>query len=195
MSEPPSNELEHLKDAEVAAYLDRGLSVDKRDRIEAHLAACAECRRDVREAQQLLKRVGPMGRASFLGGSIVAAAAVLLLIARLGPRPAEQIADTTIVRAENTASQLMVYGPTGEDKPVRGLRFVWGAASGALTYRLTVTRRDGETVWSRSGADTAVTLPDSVVLRSGQSYFWVADALLSDGTTRSTGIRELTSAR
>ena len=61
---------------------------------------------------------------------------------------------------------------------------------GAVTYRLTVTRGDGAAVWSYSGVDTVAALPDSIVLRPGQRYLWVADALLSDGTTRSTGLRE-----
>jgi hypothetical protein len=55
---------------------------------------------------------------------------------------------------------------------------------------LTISRADAHPVWSLSSTDTVATLPDSVGLRPSERYFWVADALLSDGTTRSTGLRE-----
>jgi hypothetical protein len=35
-----------------------------------------------------------------------------------------------------------------------------------------------------------VILPASVTLRAGDRYFWVADAILEDGSSRSTGLRE-----
>jgi len=194
MSEPSSEGLTHLTDADVAAYLDRGLSAVRRDRIEGHLAGCAECRLEVLETQQLVKRVRPFRRAPVWGGSM-AAAAVVLLVAKLGSGPGRLPETTTPVRANGGTSQLVVYGPTGEGMPAHGVRFLWGAAAGAMTYRLTVTAGDGAAVWSRSGADTAVALPDSIVLRPGRRYLWVADALLADGGTRSTGIREFVPGR
>jgi len=194
MSEPSSEGLTHLTDADVAAYLDRGLSAVRRDRIEGHLAGCAECRLEVLETQQLVKRVRPFRRAPVWGGSM-AAAAVVLLVAKLGSGPGRLPETTTPVRANGGTSQLVVYGPTGEGMPAHGVRFLWGAAAGAMTYRLTVTAGDGAAVWSRSGADTAVALPDSIVLSPGRRYFWVADALLADGGTRSTGMREFMPGR
>ena len=195
MSEPSRETLEHLTDADVAAYLDRGLTDTRRDRLEAHLAECAECRREILETQQLVKRVRPFWRAPVWGGSLVAAAAVVLLVAKLGSGPGRLPETTPPVRADGGTSQLVVYGPTGEGISTRGLQFVWGAAAGAVTYRLTITGRDGAAVWSRSGVDTTVTLPDSIVLRPGQRYFWAVDALLGDGVTRSTRLREFVPAQ
>jgi len=195
MSEPSREALEHLTDADVAAYLDRGLTATRRDRLEAHLAVCGECRREVLEAQQLVKRVRPFRRAPVWVGSVAAAAAVVLLVAKLGSGPGRLTETAPLVRTAGGTSQLVVYGPTGEDLPTRGLRFIWGAAAGAVTYRLTLTGSDGVIVWSRSGIDTAVALPDSVVLRPGRRYLWVADALLADGATRSTELREFVPAR
>src|SRR6059036_1669416 len=37
----------HLTVEDVAAYADRGLAAAERARVEAHLAACAECRAEV----------------------------------------------------------------------------------------------------------------------------------------------------
>ena len=195
MSEPSNEVLEHLTDADVAAYLDRGLRGTKRDRLEAHLAGCGECRREVLETQQLVKRVRPLRRAPVWAGSVAAAAAVVLLVAKLGSGPGRLPETAHPVRVGGGMSQLVAYGPTGEDISTRGLRFVWGAAAGAVTYRFTVTGSDGVAVWSRSGIDTIVALPDSIVLHPGQRYFWVVDALFADGASRSTGMREFVPAR
>jgi hypothetical protein len=70
------------------------------------------------------------------------------------------------------------------------LRFVWASAPNAISYRLTLTDANGSTIWTNSGLDTVVALPDSVLLTVGARYFWVADALVSDGQSRSTELRE-----
>ena len=58
MSTPIERTGEHLRDLEMAAYLDRRLSEPDRERAEAHLAECAECRREFREVRGLLNRSG-----------------------------------------------------------------------------------------------------------------------------------------
>jgi hypothetical protein len=113
-------------------------------------------------------------------------AAIVFLIARPDPASIDQ---RSLMRNDGAAPSLVAHGPIGAAHRV-GLRFVWSAAPGAESYRLTVGRSDAQTVWSESGTDTVATLPDSVVLRPSERYYWVADALLSDGTTRSTGLRE-----
>jgi len=177
----------HLTDSELALYLDRRLSPKERDRIEDHLAGCAECRGHALAAQQVLGRTRRSRLAAAGGGALAAAAVILILIARIQPgndQPARQLRG--IVR-DNTA--LVAYGPTGDAKR-EGLRFVWGPAAGAVSYRLSVTGADGVQVWSRSGVDTLASLPGSVKLRAGEKYLWVTDAVLRDGGTRSTGLRE-----
>jgi hypothetical protein len=175
----------HVTDVEVAAYLDRSLSARQRDRVEDHLAACPDCRRLLLETRDLLQRMR-RPRKFLIGGTLAAAAAVVLLITR--PDPAS-IDKRALMRGADTALPLPAYGPIGPATRV-GLRFVWSAAQGAESYRLTVSRKDGEPVWASTGTDTVAKLPDSIALRTNERYFWVADVLLSDGTTRSTGLRE-----
>ena len=130
-------------------------------------------------------------RKFLIGGSLVAAAAVVLLMLRPN---AGSIDQRPLMRAGDSTPPLAAYGPIGS-APRVGLRFVWSAAPRAESYRLTVNRADGNPVWSSSGTDTVSALPDSVVLRQNERYFWVADALLSDGSTRSTGLREFAVVR
>jgi hypothetical protein len=173
-----------MNDLELAAYLDRRLPGRDQERIESHLAGCAECRNELLETTQLLRQ-NRRPRTIAIGGLLAAAAAVMLVV-----RPAmETRSSAAPMRAGPDAAMMVAYGPIGESSSASPA-FAWGADQRASTYRLTVTTGEGTTVWSMSTADTVVTLSDSMRLRQGERYLWVVDALLDDGTTRSTGFRE-----
>ena len=193
MSTPQSGGDGHVSDLEIAAYLDRGLSGAERDRIEAHLAECAECRQSVLENDELVRRVR-RPRRLLVGSAVASAAALLIMVALPMLRGGDGDPATPVFRGAGAMASLIAYGPSGESR-VQSLRFVWSPAPGAMSYRLTVSRADGSTLWTRSGRDTVAVLPDSVTLRAGDRYFWVSDALLADGGSRSTGLREFTPIR
>jgi hypothetical protein len=176
----------HLTDSEMARYLDRRVSLEERDRIEDHLASCAECREHALGTQQVLRRAR-RPRMVATGSVLAAAAVVLIWIAGVEPAKDRSAQQLRGVASNNTG--LIAYGPTGDAKR-QSLRFVWGSAPGAASYRLSVTAADGAQVWSQSGVDTVASLPRSINLRAGAKYMWVADAVLRDGSTRSTGLRE-----
>lgn len=191
MADLQNGDVVHLSDSQIAAFLDRGLAAVDRDRAEEHLASCAECRAHLVGSRRLLERVNQPRRFLATGFSIAAAAAVMFLVIRPAMYRSEQHSMAPIVRGSGaTDARLTVYGPLGEIH-TGGTRFIWAAASGALSYRVSVTRADGARVWSHGGTDTLVALPDSVALRAGQRYFWTADAVMEDGSTRTTGMREL----
>jgi hypothetical protein len=177
-----------MRDVEMAAYLDRRLSGTDRELAEAHLADCAECREELAQSYQLLKRLRRPRRLA-MGGLVAAIAATLVLVVRPGIMPWGSPADDSPLRGNGDGAAIVAYGPIGETLAAP-VQFVWGAESTAITYRLTVTSADGATIWSGSAADTTVVLPDSIALRAGERYRWVVDALLDDGATRSTGLRE-----
>ena len=58
---------------------------------------------------------------------------------------------------------------------------------------MTVSGGNGIPVWSGSVADTMFVLPDSISLGVDQRYVWIVDALLADGSARSTGLHEFRS--
>jgi anti-sigma factor RsiW len=185
VTQPSAGGEGHIGEFEMAAYLDRRLGTADRDRVEGHLAGCAECRQEMLQVRGLLGR-SARPRRLLVGASLLAAAAALVLIVRpavIGP-----------VRGDGNPSALTAYGPTG-DAALASLRFVWGAVPGVATYRLTVSAADGVPLWSGSVADTVMALPDSVVLQADQRYVWFADALLDDGSTRSTGLHEFRPVR
>lgn len=185
MSAPSERMGEHMRDVEMAAYLDRRLSGPERARVEAHLAECAECRLEAREVRGLLDR-STRPRRLLVGAGLLAAAAMLVLFIRP--------VDIDPLRGGGSPSALTAYGPTG-DAPLASLRFVWAAAPGATAYRLTISGGNGVPVWSGSVADTVFALPDSVALGPDQRYVWIADALLGDGSSRSTGLHDFRPVR
>jgi len=176
----------HLTDSEMARYLDRRVSLEERDRIEDHLASCAECREHALGTQQVLRRAR-RPRMVAAGSALAAAAVVLIWIARVEPISEPSVPQVRGVALGNAG--LTAYGPTGDARR-EGLRFVWGSAPDVVSYRLSLTSADGAQLWSQSGVDTVASLPRSVGLRIGQRYLWVADAVTNDGSTRSTGLRE-----
>jgi hypothetical protein len=177
----------HVKDLEIAAYLDRGLRPDQVDRIEEHLVQCADCRDNVIKAQELVARTR-RPRPMIQVGLLVAAAAAIVIIALPALRT-RWMGDAASMRDEDSATALIAYGPVGQSTVVP-IRFTWGSAPGSLSYRLSLTDMRGKAVWSTSVSDTTVVLPASVEIVGGGRYVWVVDAILSDGTTMSTGLRE-----
>jgi anti-sigma factor RsiW len=182
----------HLSVDEAAAYLDRRINAVERGRLDAHLSRCKECRSEVVALMEAIAS-DRRPRRRLLGGGLAAAAAVLLLsVARSGHGPAD--VSNPELRGDATPSRFVAYAPAGEVE-TRPLRFIWSSQKNAFSYRLTVTRATGEPVWSFSGPDTAVTMPATVHLDRDADFVWVVDALLADGTTATTGLREFTPVR
>ena len=183
MSTPSERTGEHMRELEMAAYLDRRLSEPDRERAEAHLAECAECRREFREVRGLLNR-SARPRRLLVGAESPRR--------RREPRPLPAPLCHRSAPGWGCSPLLPVYGPTG-DASLASLRFVWAAAPGAAGYRLTVSGGNGIPVWSGSVTDTMFVLPDSISLGVDQRYVWIVDALLADGSARSTGLHEFRS--
>lgn len=187
MTSPSGHRPEHISDGELAAYMDRNVASADRERIESHLADCDECRQHLIEARKVL---GGIGRTRGLRiAATLAAAAVVFVFVRFEVWPTRESATASLVRGSSSGGEITAHGPSG-DVSRNGLKFVWSPVSGAGSYRITVSRADATPLWSKTTTDTVVTLPPAVVLQRGQTHLWVTDALLLDGTTRSTGLRE-----
>ena len=176
----------HLSPEVLSGYLDAGLSGEERRQAELHLAACSECREELAEVRQLQHR--HRRRWAWVLVPVAAAAAVLLAVAlpRRAPAPSE------IRSGFNPEQPLGVVSPrpSAEVAPGR-IAFTWRSAGPGASYTFTLQAADGRVVWTSTTADTVVALPDSVTLSSGSTWFWVTDALLADGRSRSTGINRL----
>ena len=171
MSELPLGE--HLEADETAAYLDDAVESRDRARIDAHLAACAQCREEIVDAGRIVATLPAAKRASrriWMPAAI--AAALLLFVARPG-----QISDSPIVHREAPVTAIVAPQIVAPSGPVELFtRLVWGSAPGADSYHVRLFGSDGTVLWEQSTTDTTAALPDSLRLVAGRSYYWKVEA-------------------
>ena len=184
---------------ELSAWLDGSISVSDRARIEAHVARCDDCRRDVVEVLRVVKpradrRVWPAAAA------LAAAAVVAVLVFAPGENeragrsePVLRGPETTL--SDETPAPAIVHPADAATTDSRDVAFTWRASGRASSYRLTLTDEDGDVVWSASTADTVLALPADSALAPGGTYFWYVDALLPDGRSLTSGVHEFRTSR
>ena len=181
----------HLGSEEVAAYLDNTLSDEECARVKAHLADCDVCREEAVSVSKLLDHA-PRSRRRLIAFSAVAAAAALAFLL-VRPSLDSNLPGRVAVRGRDTALasegvvRVRAIAPTGLQTSGAGTLFVWHPLPGA-TYLLTLTDDRGGKVWSGSTNDTTIALPAATALLPDRSYHWYVDALLSDGSSATTGV-------
>jgi hypothetical protein len=174
----------HLEAGLVAAYVD-GRAGGDAAKVEAHLAECADCRREVIEVRRLLS--GRTRRWGWSAVAVLAAAAVLLLVVgRPGGLHAPVGSPTRSGRTESLAPA-MLAPVEGATMPSSAARFVWHSVGGSAAYRLTLTDERGDVVWTTESSDTSVTPPSTLRLSAGRTYYLSVDVLLRDGRSATTG--------
>jgi hypothetical protein len=178
----------HMTELEIASYLDRRLSLADRDRAEAHMAECAICRDEIVRTRMLTQRI-ERPKQFLVSGGVIAAAAAILIVAFPTLRQRHVFQTGEKQRAVASPTSLIAYGPIGETS-AKSVRFAWSASTGAASYRLTLSGENGIPLWTESAVDTSLTLPATIRLHPQSRYYWIVDALLANGTTRSTGLRE-----
>lgn len=181
----------HLDPGEVAAYVDGHLESAERIRVLEHLADCDLCRADVIEVAGALESINRRPRRRWVVPAAVAA--VLAAVVFLGGPLARTGDPGDVLRAPEApgsrASAVTIVTPASESVVAPSeLVFTWNAVGDAV-YRLTVTDRGGDPLWSGETRDTTMLLPSLVVLEPATAYLWYVDALLPDGRTVTTGVR------
>jgi hypothetical protein len=180
-----------LEPDEVAAYVAGGLTPAVRGRLEQHMAACGAC---VAEVAAVARLAGP-GRATVgglaAGAAAAAAAAAVAGVLLLGPGLGRHSTpgEPPVRGTEPTVAVSAVAPADGEE--LRGApEFVWRSVPGATTYRISVTRADGDSVWAATTRDTVVQAPEAASRTGAGSYYWLVDALLADGRSVAGSVRE-----
>jgi hypothetical protein len=176
----------HPDSGRLAAYAERRLPPEDRATIEAHLADCADCRRDATATSILL---GAEKRSRFWRVAVPLAAAALVTVVIL-PRDEPPPDAYRPGRAREGVMAIQSWAPDERAAPGDSLRFVWGPVGTSTLYRLTVTDDAGGITWTASVEDTAVTVPNDVRLEPGRRYHWYVDALLANGQRATTGLRD-----
>lgn len=188
----------HLAVAEVAAYVDGGLTEDERSAVESHLSACSPCCEEVLAVsrfaaasrapeEQARRRRIPWAVVATAG----AAAAIVLLIGRPASLTLELDGDVAERSAATADASIQLWAP--DDGAVLGMRDVrlsWRSLGvGASRYEVVVMTEAGDSVWSATTRETGVRLPVDR-LEGGRAYVWYVDALLEGGRTAFSGLRQ-----
>ena len=182
---------EHLRDEEIAAFLDNGLSASERATVARHLAACDECRSlavPPHETTSHARGTRPL----WATAAAVAAAAVLVVAVSVRSRPATSDVDRSRSAGRTTIEtpDLEARSPaSGVSVAVDTLVLRWASAGQGATYDVSIVNDAGALVWSAHVDSAAIAPPRDVTarLRAGSTYYWRADALLPDLRTASTG--------
>ena len=158
----------HLTVEDIAAYVDRGYAAEWRARVEAHLAACAECRSEVVAVTRLARSF--RDRRRWTVAAPLAAAAVLLLV--LAPWQRGRDEDATVLRepAVTTTVAPTLIAPLGAVATLP--RLTWTSIPHSDRYQVTMYDGNGSVVWETQTRDTVVAVPNATALGAGTPYFW-----------------------
>lgn len=173
---------QHLDPKDVVAYVGGALSSSERERIESHLATCAECRDEIADAGRIIATL-PRSRPVRRGVIVSAAGIAAMLLVFLWPRADRDL--TTRQHRESAVTTTIpptVIAPVGRVDAVD--RFIWSAVPHTGFYDVRVFDPDGSVVWQSQTRDTVFTLPPTVGLRAGRTYYWKVEA--HTGFDRST---------
>ena len=169
----------HLTPEQVARYVDRTAPPDERARTVAHIADCEECRREVTEVARAVRQGHPSVRWWKAAVPLAAAAVLLIVVGRTtsapGPQPGSEHRDPPTADSAGPVPR----APMGRTSLPLDLR--WSPVTGAREYRVTVFDPEGTIVFRISTMDTLLTVPDTVGLHPGGSYFWRVEADLGTG--------------
>lgn len=164
---------------EVAGYVAGSFDPAARARIEAHLSDCEPCTAEVADVARLRRKAGSPVR--WLGIAAAAAAVIaVVVVSRPAGRPSA--GTTPTVRGDTGASAVSMVQPAKDATLAAPPVFVWRAVPGATAYRITVSRADGDSVWTASVPDTSARAPASAL--AADTYYWYVDAILADGSSR-----------
>jgi hypothetical protein len=182
----------HVDDTLLAAYLDRRLSDEDRDRLEDHLAGCDTCRERLLAATGTLR--GERRRTRARSASAVAVVTVgiagVFFLVPSSPTPGSPQLRSGSSDPLGAAPALEAVTPTdGETVVVGSTLLVWRSVDGAARYRITVSDPESGVVFEKDVADTVVSLGSMGPLAPGEAYVWYVDALLPDGRSVTTGVR------
>jgi hypothetical protein len=195
MLPPGQGDASHPSAGDVSAYLDRTLPAPARLRMQAHLADCDECRREVVELSRLV-RSQPRPRRTLRWAVAVGIAATLaILIGRMPGNPGTFPASgppAPVERGFSDDANLSVWGPRAGASVTRdSLVLAWSPPRARdVQYRVTLSDVEGTVLWTGSTRDTILRVPTSLVLPGGQTYYWYTDALLPAGRSLTTGVQE-----
>jgi hypothetical protein len=158
---------------EIAAYVDGVASADVRSRIDTHLTECLDCRDEIVDASRIAATMSRTKRArtTIWIPAAVAAALVFILV-----RP-NFVRDPGMEHREapvTTTGLPRALAPVGimDSLP----RLLWTSVPNADRYQVRVFSADGSVLWEQATTDTVASLPSTIDIQAGRTYYWKVEA-------------------
>jgi predicted anti-sigma-YlaC factor YlaD len=179
--------LAHLRDGELAAFLDGGLSSSERHRVEAHIDICDMCRAELVQVGRAVERpgkqgggaTGPLLRRWWIPAAAAAGIVAILIVPRFTTRPPATDGQTRAARVADGEGRrrIDVISPADDvTVPAAHMTFAWHAINADI-YRIKLLTESGDSIWAKETTDTTVVVPATVSLSPGRAYFWKVDAV------------------
>jgi hypothetical protein len=196
--------LTHLREAELAAFLEGGLAAAERGRVEAHIDICDACRAELVDIGRAIERQGsrtsggvtPLTRRWWVPAAAAAGIVAILIVPRLATRPRATIDQARVSRIADAEGQRRIdlIAPL-DDVTIAAAEmvFTWHPVAADL-YRISLLTESGDSIWAKETTDTSASLPTTVTLSPGGAYFWRVDAV-ANGIVATTRIHRVNVAR
>lgn len=175
---------EHLSATDIAAFIDRSLTLEDRARAELHLSGCERCRAELAACIRLAAGapLAQRRRSTWPLVGVAAAALVLAVVLRSPGRPIGGESSQARTSVDGRARMSTVFPQRDADVARTELRFVWRRDDRSSGYRVIVADEAGAPVWTEDAGDTSAVPPLTLPLRSGARYYWRVEALHADGS-------------
>ena len=193
----------HLREDELAAFLDGGLSERERSRGEAHIDVCDACRAELVSVGRAIERRGGRGRGAapltrrwWIPAAAAAGIVAILVVPRMPTRPRaadDQPRATRVMDGEGQRRIDLISPADDVTVPAGRIGLTWHAVQADM-YRIRLLTQTGDSVWAGETTDTSVVLPAAADVHPGQAYFWRVDAV-ANGIVATTGVHRIQVAR
>jgi hypothetical protein len=189
----PMTDRAPLSAGEIAAFIDGSLKGAALDRFRARVADDPQARRELIESARLVGSVPSIDvrKPSRTRWLVPLAAAAAIGVVLLNPtKTKEALRPVAVERSAPKAVRAtgvdLLY-PAESGSMSAGESFVWRSSAGA-TYRIMISDAAGRSAFNASTTDTVFPFPHS--LKPG-AYYWTVDVLSPDGSSATSGAREL----
>ena len=179
-----------VDDDTIAALAEGSLDAEDHAALLPHVAACARCRsmvasvaralsdpvvaREIRAVEGRHRPSGTRRRVRWIGRIAGAAAAAALVLLAWPQQPDEpQPHRAPPITLAPAPEAIRPVGPVAEAS-----HLAWTSVSGADRYRVALFDAEGTVLYEIEVPDTMAALPDSVLPRPGETYWWRVEARL-----------------
>jgi hypothetical protein len=184
---------EPISASEMAAFIDGRLSGDELARMHSRLGVDTDARKEFIESSRIIGSAPRRNRIPIRWlsiGAVAAAAAIIVFLPTDNSQRTPLVATERRTSVEATDRVELLSPADGESFEKTATSLSWRSIDGA-TYRVVLSDPTGRILFAKSTTDTVVVVPANLLQTVEHSVYWSVDALAPDGSSVTSGVREL----